>query len=423
MGRIFIWLAGTDRELLEKCTKLTKSEKIRFVGFGTLVLIPSILGLFSMMYAISTISENPYIFVTAGIVWSLIVLFIDRFLVSTIYKSALKARKGNVLAIIVRYVFAMFIGIAVSHPLILLWFNKSITQQIGENKDEAIQKRIEESQNQKSNIKTSAAFQAWSDKTKHRDCLQKLLTAEQSGTKVELDCGSSSGILNYGSRARVIERQIDQVNKELTLLALNLTPEVEQLRQKSQSIDERLQQDIRNIEKRFSDDYLARVTALSQIEQDHPHITIVKWFMLLFFVFVDILPITMKLATSIGEYEEIRDTLLFEVQVIQEAEKAVITANYAGNAYSSLLQARFNHKAMRDEIIDITQVTLDFIEQQERQSVKFDRQFKETNERINKVRDNEVKKYYEAYLINMKNIFHEAWTKAMNRFHAYLKSL
>jgi uncharacterized protein DUF4407 len=107
MGRVFIWLSGADRQLLDQCAKLPTTERIRFAGFGTLVLIPAILALFSMMYAVSTVSENPLIFIAGGVVWSFIVLIIDRFLISTIYKSALKNSKGYVVALLSRYLLAI----------------------------------------------------------------------------------------------------------------------------------------------------------------------------------------------------------------------------------------------------------------------------------------------------------------------------
>ena len=51
---LFHWLAGADKNILNKCSN---SEKTKIAGFGTLVLIPAIVGLFSMTYAISTITS------------------------------------------------------------------------------------------------------------------------------------------------------------------------------------------------------------------------------------------------------------------------------------------------------------------------------------------------------------------------------
>ena len=159
------------------------------------------------------------------------------------------------------------------------------------------------------------------------------------------------------------------------------------------------------------------------MEKDKPHITHVKWFILLFFVFVEILPITMKVTTPMGEYEHNRDTLLFEAQVIQEAEREVIGVIYAGPAYQAIRQAKANCNIKLDEILGITQATLDFIKLQDRQSEALDRQCKEINRRINKVQDAEASKAYQLHLSDIKNIFNEAWAKSFARFFAYLQSL
>src|SRR5690242_9378705 len=111
----FVWLSGADPEILKQCTKLPRTERRKFAGFGTLVLIPATLGLFSMGYAISTFSSDPYsinphasdprIYITGAVVWFLIVLAIDRFLVSTLYKSALKTNRDFWIALSSRFLF------------------------------------------------------------------------------------------------------------------------------------------------------------------------------------------------------------------------------------------------------------------------------------------------------------------------------
>ncbi len=71
---IFQWLAGADQTILDQ---VSPSERNKITGFGTLVLIPAIVGLFSMTYALSTVTNSTPLFVTGGIVWFFIILFID----------------------------------------------------------------------------------------------------------------------------------------------------------------------------------------------------------------------------------------------------------------------------------------------------------------------------------------------------------
>jgi Domain of unknown function (DUF4407) len=54
IGDFFIWCAGSDKTLLSQCTT---SERTKHIGFGSLVLIPAILGFISMTYALWLLVE------------------------------------------------------------------------------------------------------------------------------------------------------------------------------------------------------------------------------------------------------------------------------------------------------------------------------------------------------------------------------
>lgn len=83
MGRFFIWLSGADRVIIDQCTTMGRSERKRFAGLGALVLVPATLGFFSMMYAVSTLTSDPLVYVSAGVLWFLMVAAIDRYILST----------------------------------------------------------------------------------------------------------------------------------------------------------------------------------------------------------------------------------------------------------------------------------------------------------------------------------------------------
>jgi len=129
----FIWCAGSDRNILSKCES---SDRIKHIGFGTLVLIPALLGFISMSYALSTIQQiNPYplAYISGGITWGLIVFAFDRFIVSTHKKSSKDIHEFTRISFYARLIFAIFVGIAISHPFVLLWFDRSIQERMIED--------------------------------------------------------------------------------------------------------------------------------------------------------------------------------------------------------------------------------------------------------------------------------------------------
>src|SRR5687767_3822367 len=109
MWNPFIWLSGADTSIIEKCPRHKLYEKIKFSGIGALVLIPAVVGFFSMTYAVSTISNDPWVYYGGGLGWSLIVLAIDRLLVSTTNKSVVVIgnRKLTWLSVLARYMLAI----------------------------------------------------------------------------------------------------------------------------------------------------------------------------------------------------------------------------------------------------------------------------------------------------------------------------
>ena len=56
--RIFIWFAGADKALLDRCTTL---ERIKYAMYGALIWIPTIAAVVAMRYALSTFVANDYI--------------------------------------------------------------------------------------------------------------------------------------------------------------------------------------------------------------------------------------------------------------------------------------------------------------------------------------------------------------------------
>lgn len=423
MSKLFLWLSGVSPDLLSKCT-LLESERTRFTGMGTLVLIPAALGFASMTYAISTVTTKPTIFIGGGILWFLIVLMIDRYIVSTLFKSSVTPMRAQFLTWSVRFLLAIFIGIAVSHPFVLYYFRDSIDQRIGINEQRAIDQRVKQGEDRRRYTSTSNAEADLRAAIARRDCQQQLLTAEQSGIAVELPgCGWSSGIPECRNRCHNILAQIDVLTSEIEMLSQTVREDRDRMQRSKEAMDSALATEVAHIRQQTSFDYLARVDALAEIEHDKPHVTQVKWFILLIFVLIDLLPVTMKLATPAGEYEQRRDTMLKEAMTVQEAEREVLGTLKEAGVYQNLKRTRSNYESWRDEASALTNTTVAFIRDLEHQRDLFESSAQEVRERIDRIRDHETKTRYEGFIPRSRQLFIDAWHKSMTRFRAYLESL
>ncbi len=148
---------------------------------------------------------------------------------------------------------------------------------------------------------------------------------------------------------------------------------------------------------------------------------LVKVFLLAFFVFLDTLLILLKAATPPGEYEEIRDSLLFGARVTERVRRDVISA-WAVSGFRAVAQAERSCDAKKEEILTFVRVTNQFIRELENERSAFDAQMSAIALNIDSVRDEETRKIYIDRLTDVRDAFNAAWGKAMSRFQEYLRS-
>lgn len=132
MRRILLWLSGVDRNLLAKCTRLPQSEALRFEGCGGLVLIPPAVGFIAAGYAVYTFVPNGAAAIAGGVIWAAIVLWIERFLSMTMYKSTLRSVYHFWAGFVIRLLLAGVVGYGLSHPVMLLLFHGPIEQEMAD---------------------------------------------------------------------------------------------------------------------------------------------------------------------------------------------------------------------------------------------------------------------------------------------------
>lgn len=294
------------------------------MGFGTLVLIPAILALVSMTYALSTVGqlkEHLWLAWLGGIVWALIIFSFDRYIVSTHRRKLENKDELKSPAFYLRFFFALILGIVISHPIVLLYFNGSITDTIKQNKVEhqkTIQAeyddRIHSIENQIAGIDSN-----FSAKEKARDVQADLVAREIDGEVLKNAKGEivTTGIYGKGPSAENKIKHLAQLEKELQTLRVNdslrkneLYAEINQLQDDADSTISAYN---------ISFDYLRRELALEQLKDEHAIVGITQWLLMLLFVLVDILPVTFKTFSPFGMYDKI---LLEDSKIVRNLDSS-----------------------------------------------------------------------------------------------------
>ncbi|CCH01760.1 hypothetical protein FAES_3753 [Fibrella aestuarina BUZ 2] len=296
VGDFFVWCAGTDTNVLSKCENAVRTKHI---GMGTLVIIPALLGFISMSYALSTIDKinsNPFLYIFGGLVWGAIIFAFDRFIVSTHKKQQYNSHEFKNITLYIRILFALILGIVISHPIVLLYFDSSIKERIiRDTNNTRFAEELKFQDNYKLlTIKLDTLISI-------KRCNERLLTAEQSGNKLNLPCGSSSGIPNINGkfpRTREIKNIIDkldnEINKEKEYITLRLD-EFRREKEKSKS----------EISNNVSFDFLKREITLSQLKKEYAIVGITELLLMIAFVLVDVLPLIFKTFSPFSMYDKI----------------------------------------------------------------------------------------------------------------------
>lgn len=149
---VFFWLSGAGAKSLDQCPDW---EQRKYVAFGATVLVPSTFAVIACGYALSTLTDNWNIIVPIALVWGLIIMTIDRALLS-IYRSY-QGFHRKVGQFSLRVVVAALMGITISHPLTLLLFKDTVSSVIEEDRQKEIAELRVASNADKATVETKIA--------------------------------------------------------------------------------------------------------------------------------------------------------------------------------------------------------------------------------------------------------------------------
>lgn len=115
--------SGADTNILKNSSK---AEQTKYTGIGGTVFFTAVMAFIASAYALYTVFDNYFAAIFFGLVWSLLIFNLDRFIVSTIKKTTNKWKEFWQAT--PRIILAIIIAIVISKPLELKIFEKEINQ-------------------------------------------------------------------------------------------------------------------------------------------------------------------------------------------------------------------------------------------------------------------------------------------------------
>ena len=303
----FILCSGADKNLLEGCSQ---GEKTKFVGIGATVFFTAVMAFLASAYALFTVFDSVYPAIAFGLVWSLLIFNLDRFIVSTTRKR--DKLSAEFLQATPRILLAIIIAIVISKPLEIKIFEKEInTVLLKEKNAMALKNKKEVADYFKTDLdKNKAEVDKLkleiSTKEKEVNTLYETYISEAEGT---------AGTKKLG-KGPVFKEKIakhDLSKKELDTLQKTNLAKIAVLEKENKKLEADLDKKVTQTQPIIDgfDGLMARINALNSLPW------LPSFFIMLLFLAIETSPIIAKLLSPKGEYD-------YKLEDLETALKATI---------------------------------------------------------------------------------------------------
>ncbi|GAA3133231.1 DUF4407 domain-containing protein [Planomonospora alba] len=338
LGRRLRVLAGVDEGILDQ----VPLERTRYVGLGGVILGTAVVAGISMWFALSQVLGGAHIaMLVPTVIWALIVLNLDRWLVSTV--TGMWQRR--LLMLIPRLLVAVVLGFIIAEPLVLRVFETAIVQHVVDERQEA--------RNAERDLLVACNPKTPSTAPPPQDCRNALLLASTPAAdearlaqlkedarrlKAQVDAGSRrhaelidqatdecagrdgaglSGRAGWGPRCRRLQQEADDyaVRNRLSANAAELQALNTQISELSGSLATTRNEYGKRVEDAVEarvaalpgpEDpvgLLERMRALDEVTAENTYLFGASWLFRLFLILIDCLPVLVKLMGGTSTYD------------------------------------------------------------------------------------------------------------------------
>ena len=307
LKQFFILCSGADKELLKDCSE---GEQTKYVGIGATVFFTAVMAFIASAYALFTVFDNVYPALLFGLVWSLLIFNLDRFIVSTIRK---RDKFGSeFLQATPRIILAVIIAIVISKPLEIKIFEKEINTVLLKEKNAMALNNKKDVTNyfksdlDKNKTEIDSLKSDITKKEKEVNTLYETYITEAEGTK---------GTMKLG-KGPVFKEKIAKHNlatAELATIRKNNLAKIAEKEKKSQTLQADLDKKVIETQPIIDsfDGLMARINALDKLPW------LPSFFIMLLFLAIETSPIIAKLLSPKGEYD-------FKLEDLETALKATL---------------------------------------------------------------------------------------------------
>ena len=327
----FILCSGADKNLLEGCSE---GEQTKYVGIGATVFLTAVMAFIASAYALFTVFDSVYPAIAFGVIWSLLIFNLDRFIVSTIRK---RERFGSeFLQATPRIALAIIIAIVISKPLEIKIFEKEInTVLLKEKNAMALNNKKEvanyfQSDLDKNKAEIAILKNEIIQKEKEVNTLYETYITEAEGTKGTMKLGKGPVFKEKIAKHNLASAEFDTIRKN------NLVKIAEKENQ-NKTLQADLDKKVTETQPIIDgfDGLMARINALSKLP------SLPSYFIMLLFLAIETSPIIAKLLSPKGEYD-------YKLEDLETALKTTLEQDKYQRSLLVKTSAAMHHKIYAD---------------------------------------------------------------------------
>ncbi|MGH3202107.1 MAG: DUF4407 domain-containing protein, partial [Streptosporangiaceae bacterium] len=125
MGDIFYWLAGANRRLLAKCP----TERPKYFGLGAVIVVTGAMAGVSLAFAlVNALSISTQYAIIFGVFWGVAIIMIDRLFVASMHRQ--RNPLFYIFQALPRLAMSLVLGLVISTPFVLQIFKPEINSEI-----------------------------------------------------------------------------------------------------------------------------------------------------------------------------------------------------------------------------------------------------------------------------------------------------
>jgi hypothetical protein len=347
--RILWWASGATPYILQE----TPSEHKKYAAIGASMLFISIVAATGAGFALEQSFDNLPVAIIGGLSWGALILTVDRLIQISLRKEENKGRKALWMAL-PRLLMIIVLSFLITDPLLHKFFEREIDYQLSRETQQATTEAtaIAESRNNNEKVQLDSEIQRLTEELKRkeaeRDKKYNEWMAEGAGTGGTLRQGK-------GPFYREKEDAFRKSDREYQELKISVEADLKQFKDRLQELKRLQVEETARLtgDKAKARGLLARNSALFTIMRHDFGAAVFAILLMLAFILLESTPLTIKLMTSRGPYEERFETeeqeqIFTEKQRLVERQRIIVADSNARIESSARLHSL--QKAARDTI-------------------------------------------------------------------------